>query len=71
MFSLRGRPPHAKHELNWGPCRGLSSLTATDMRPSGQISTLATVPPPSMTLLAARLTSAFVNLAFDMMVTQY
>jgi hypothetical protein len=38
------------------------------MRPSGQISTLATMPPPSMTPFTARYTSASVNFAFDMIV---
>src|SRR5580698_2409471 len=42
-----------------------SSFTVTDMRPSGQISTLAICPPPSTTPLTARLTSASVNLVFD------
>ena len=35
------------------------------MRPSGQISTLETLPPPSNTPLTARLTSASVNFDFD------
>jgi heme/copper-type cytochrome/quinol oxidase subunit 2 len=39
------------------------------MRPSGQISTLETLPPPSNTPLTARLTSASVNFDFDIPTT--
>src|SRR5262249_16677403 len=43
----------------------VSSFINTEMRPSGQISTRTTLAPPSRTPLTARLTSASVNLAFD------
>jgi hypothetical protein len=49
----------------------MSSFTVTDMRPSGQISTLETRPPPSNTPLTARRTSASVNLVFDMLSGTY